>query len=49
MIGLDEEIFEFRAGWKSEDFPKTSETITAKTVASPYFTANDFAFAYARA
>ncbi len=28
---------------------KIWKTITAKTVASPYFTANDFAFAYAKA
>jgi hypothetical protein len=49
MIGLDSRCIALRCLAELGYFLKLLQTITAKTVASPYFAANDFAFAYAKA
>ncbi len=49
MTGLDNDSTRLMREAELEYFLKLLQTLTGKSVASPYFTANDFAFAYAKA
>ena len=49
MPGFDDETVSAMREVEAGIFLKISQTITAKSVASPYFSANQFSFAYANA
>ncbi len=49
MPGLDNRATTLDARSSSVDLLKNLQITTGKSVASPYFSANEFAFAYAKA